>query len=62
MTEGIAPKLRQLAQIVRHYGGLKNTILAIYRYDDLKTGTFIGADKYGNRYYQNKRYFVGKYF
>ena len=30
------------------------------RYDDLKTGTCIGADKYGNRYYQNTRYFVGQ--
>ena len=32
----------------------------LLRYDDLKTGTCIGADKYGNRYYQNTRYFVGK--
>jgi len=29
-------------------------------YDDLKVGKFIGADKYGNRYYQNTRYFVGR--
>lgn len=31
----------------------------LFSYDDLKTGTFVGADKYGNRYYQNTRYFVG---
>ncbi|CAF3314685.1 unnamed protein product [Rotaria socialis] len=60
MTEGALAKFRQWTQIVRHYGGLKNTLLAVYRYDDLKTGAFIGADKYGNSYYQNKRYFIGR--
>lgn len=29
-------------------------------YDDLKVGKCVGADKYGNHYYQNTRYFVGK--
>ncbi|UJR37075.1 hypothetical protein I4U23_029779 [Adineta vaga] len=58
MADGILEKVRQWFKITRHYGGLKNTILALYRYDDLKVGQFIGADKYGNRYYQNTRYFV----
>ena len=28
--------------------------------DDLKEGTLVGEDKYGNKYYENKRYFYGK--
>ena len=30
------------------------------RTDDLKDGTFVGEDKYGNKYYENDRYFLGK--
>lgn len=30
------------------------------RTDDLKSGTLVGEDKYGNRYYENNMYFVGK--
>ncbi|CAF2462198.1 unnamed protein product [Rotaria sp. Silwood2] len=60
MTEGVLAKVRQWFMIMRHYGGIKNTILALYRYDDLKVGTCVGADKYGNHYYQNQRYFVGR--
>lgn len=29
-------------------------------YDDLKAGRCVGVDKYGNRYYQNTRYFIGQ--
>lgn len=31
------------------------------RTDDLKLGTHVGTDKYGNRYFQNNFYFYGKY-
>ena len=32
-----------------------------FRTDDcLKEGTLIGEDKYGNKYYQNNRFFYGK--
>lgn len=30
------------------------------RIDDLKFGDFKGVDKFGNRYYENNRYFFGK--
>ena len=32
----------------------------IYRTDALKNGTLVGEDKYGNKYYENNRYFVGR--
>lgn len=31
------------------------------RMDDLKTGTLVGVDKDGNRYFENKKYFYGEY-
>lgn len=31
-----------------------------YRFDDLKIGTLVGADKYGNKYYENPYYFYGR--
>ena len=30
------------------------------RTDDLKEGELVGEDKYGNKYYQNNRYFYGR--
>jgi len=30
--------------------------------DDLKFGDLIGEDEHGNKYYQNKMYFLGNYF
>ena len=37
------------------------TFILNFRADDcLKEGTLIGEDKYGNKYYQNNRYFYGK--
>lgn len=32
-----------------------------YRTDDLKDGTLKGTDKFGNKYYENDRYFYGKF-
>lgn len=29
--------------------------------DELKAGTLVGVDKYGNKYYENNSYFVGKF-
>lgn len=31
------------------------------RMDDLKTGTLVGVDKDGNRYFENNKYFYGEY-
>nr|XP_009672894.1 PREDICTED: NADH dehydrogenase [ubiquinone] 1 alpha subcomplex subunit 12 [Struthio camelus australis] len=31
------------------------------RVNDLKTGTLIGVDKYGNKYYEDKRNFFGRH-
>lgn len=30
------------------------------RMDELKDGTLVGTDKYGNKYFENNRYFYGR--
>ncbi|CAF0754478.1 unnamed protein product [Didymodactylos carnosus] len=53
-------KFRNLALAVRQAGGLGGVLKQLYRNDEVKDGDLIGVDKYGNRYYQNLRYFVGR--
>jgi NADH:ubiquinone oxidoreductase subunit len=51
-------KFENLAKIIRHNGGLKKSIKKMYLQDDLKIGTLIGEDEFGNKYYENPYYFV----
>lgn len=30
-----------------------------FRTDGLKIGTMVGTDQFGNRYYENKKFFMG---
>lgn len=32
----------------------------VYRQDELKDGTLVGEDKFGNKYFENPRYFYGR--
>uniref|UniRef100_A0A3Q1GNY4 NADH dehydrogenase [ubiquinone] 1 alpha subcomplex subunit 12 n=1 Tax=Acanthochromis polyacanthus TaxID=80966 RepID=A0A3Q1GNY4_9TELE len=51
---------RALGQIGGH-GGVRGFFLQLFRVNDIKTGTLIGVDKYGNKYYEdNKHYFFGE--
>ena len=34
--------------------------VSFYRTDDLKVGTLVGEDKFGNKYFENNAYFVGE--
>lgn len=37
------------------------SLLFFFRVNDVKTGTLIGVDKYGNKYYEDtKHYFFGE--
>lgn len=53
-------KLRHLKLAIKQNGGLKGSFLQLFRTDELKWGDLIGEDKFGNKYYQNKLYFVGR--
>uniref|UniRef100_A0A803Y5S3 NADH dehydrogenase [ubiquinone] 1 alpha subcomplex subunit 12 n=1 Tax=Meleagris gallopavo TaxID=9103 RepID=A0A803Y5S3_MELGA len=43
------------------HGGVRGAILQLLRVNELKTGTLVGVDKYGNKYYEDKRNFFGRH-
>lgn len=51
-------KVENFKRIVEFNGGLLNSIKRIYLTDDLKIGTLVGEDDFGNKYYENPYYFV----
>ncbi|KAH3892487.1 probable NADH dehydrogenase [ubiquinone] 1 alpha subcomplex subunit 12 [Dreissena polymorpha] len=53
-------KLREVQQLVKHHGGLKAAFLTLYKTDGLKMGEHKGTDQFGNRYYENKKFFIGR--
>ncbi|XP_035740428.1 probable NADH dehydrogenase [ubiquinone] 1 alpha subcomplex subunit 12 [Vespa mandarinia] len=53
-------KIVKLFQIIKQNNGIINSVKTLYRTDDLKSGVLIGEDKYGNKYYENNMYFVGR--
>jgi len=53
-------KIAKLSTIIKNHGGLRASLYHLYQTDDLKNGTLIGEDKYGNKYYQNDEYFYGR--
>ncbi|KAG8235705.1 hypothetical protein J437_LFUL016323, partial [Ladona fulva] len=53
-------KLGRLFQIISHNGGIRASLYKLYRQDELKIGTLVGEDKFGNKYYENKMYFYGR--
>lgn len=57
----LVDKLRSLTLIIKQNGGVWRSLQALYRTDELKDGELVGVDRNGNKYYQNKRYFVGKF-
>ncbi|BFZ10736.1 hypothetical protein BsWGS_13775 [Bradybaena similaris] len=44
----------------KHNNGLIGSYLKLFRTDDLRWGTLIGEDKFGNKYFQNKYFFLGR--
>lgn len=51
-------KAQRLIQIIEHNGGILNSLKKFYLQDDLKIGTLVGVDEFGNKYYENPYYFV----
>lgn len=51
-------KLNNFLNIVEHNGGLLRSLKKMYLQDDLKIGTLVGKDQFGNSYYENPYYFV----
>ncbi|PNF37688.1 putative NADH dehydrogenase [ubiquinone] 1 alpha subcomplex subunit 12 [Cryptotermes secundus] len=53
-------KLNTLFKIIKTNGGITGTLFKLFRQDDVKLGTLVGEDKYGNKYYENNMYFYGR--
>ncbi|ODN03911.1 putative NADH dehydrogenase [ubiquinone] 1 alpha subcomplex subunit 12 [Orchesella cincta] len=53
-------KVGKLFQIVRANGGIRKSLRKLYMQDELKIGTLVGSDKYGNKYFENNEYFYGR--
>uniref|UniRef100_A0A8U8CCL8 NADH dehydrogenase [ubiquinone] 1 alpha subcomplex subunit 12 n=1 Tax=Geospiza parvula TaxID=87175 RepID=A0A8U8CCL8_GEOPR len=60
MAEYVQVLKRALKHIGGH-GGARGAIVQLLRVNDLKTGNLIGIDKYGNKYYEDKRNFFGRH-
>jgi hypothetical protein len=58
-SHSVLSKLINLKNLIKENGGIVGSILKMYRTDDLKVGTLVGVDRNGNKYYQNKTYFIG---
>ncbi|XP_052781038.1 probable NADH dehydrogenase [ubiquinone] 1 alpha subcomplex subunit 12 [Mya arenaria] len=53
-------KLKEFRQLIQHHGGIKASFLTLYKTDGLKMGELKGVDEFGNRYYENKKFFIGR--
>lgn len=51
-------KTENFIKIIKHNGGVLGSIKGFYLRDDLKIGTLVGEDDFGNKYYENPYYFV----
>uniref|UniRef100_A0A1A8L4Q3 NADH dehydrogenase [ubiquinone] 1 alpha subcomplex subunit 12 n=2 Tax=Nothobranchius TaxID=28779 RepID=A0A1A8L4Q3_9TELE len=47
--------LRRAWGQIRGHGGVRGVLLQLFRVNDLKTGALVGVDKYGNKYYEDKK-------
>ncbi|KAL0859034.1 hypothetical protein ABMA27_010882 [Loxostege sticticalis] len=53
-------KLANLFNILKQNGGIRGTLYKLYRQEEAKDGVLVGEDKFGNKYYENPRYFYGR--
>ena len=52
--------VRDQQNVLQHVGGYQNAFRRLLRECNVRTGQLIGEDKYGNKYYENKTYFMGR--
>eukprot|EP00112_Aurelia_sp_Birch-Aquarium-sp1_P016143 Seg3634.1 transcript_id=Seg3634.1/GoldUCD/mRNA.D3Y31 product="putative NADH dehydrogenase" protein_id=Seg3634.1/GoldUCD/D3Y31 len=48
--------IQEQFNVVKSVGGYKNAFRRLLREANVRTGTLIGTDKHGNRYYENNNY------
>ncbi|KAB0361753.1 hypothetical protein FD755_010714 [Muntiacus reevesi] len=53
--------LKRGLQQVSGHGGLRGYLRVLFRANDVRVGTLVGEDKYGNKYYEDNKQFFGKH-
>lgn len=53
-------KVLQTKQMVKQNEGIGKSIWKLWMMSTLKSGRLVGSDKYGNKYYENRYYFMGR--
>lgn len=53
-------KVVRLKDMVKQAGGVRKSFGKLALMSTLKDGRLVGADKYGNKYYENRYYFMGR--
>ncbi|CAH1264450.1 NDUFA12 [Branchiostoma lanceolatum] len=64
MAGFISPYLnlvRNAFSVIRHNGGITGSIWTLLRAGDLREGTLVGVDQFGNKYFENKKYFYARH-
>ncbi|XP_069142248.1 NADH dehydrogenase [ubiquinone] 1 alpha subcomplex subunit 12-like isoform X2 [Argopecten irradians] len=56
----LVSKLGSLRRMIKSNGGIVGTIKNSFWTDDFKEIYFVGEDKFGNKYYENDMYFLGR--
>lgn len=50
-----------LCKQIKQNGGIMSSLYILFITDDLKDGKHVGTDEFGNRYFENNRYFFGRH-
>uniref|UniRef100_A0A8C6DWV8 NADH dehydrogenase [ubiquinone] 1 alpha subcomplex subunit 12 n=1 Tax=Moschus moschiferus TaxID=68415 RepID=A0A8C6DWV8_MOSMO len=53
--------LKRGLQQVSGHGGLRGYLRVLLRANDVRVGTLVGEDKYGNKYYEDNKQFFGRH-
>ncbi|XP_018010146.1 NADH dehydrogenase [ubiquinone] 1 alpha subcomplex subunit 12 [Hyalella azteca] len=53
-------RVSRFFNLIKENGGFRQSLYKLYRQNDLKSGTLVGTDKLGNKYYENNEYFLGR--
>ena len=56
----ISAWIREQMNVIKVVGGYKNAFRRLLREGNVRTGTLVGTDEYGNKYWENYSYMYGR--
>ncbi len=57
---GLVRALRQQLDVLKAVGGVGNAFRRLLREGNVRTGTLVGTDQFGNKYYENNNYMFSR--